>query len=243
MSDRIIAMSREWRFRAVLMVVVGALVMFEGAAALAGTAGIPFCGTCVSKTIAPELLVVRTHDLPGFAGAKTSLEATESASVWAHGGESTPAEAEAEVAYLRREGFQEAVQETVRSPHNREAQSFALVFKSAYAGKRELSSTYAADLKGFNKRGLKRLAVRTIAGAKGLSTFVRGQHFASGNVLFTTGRCFFVVVDYVHNAVTRAQGDRAPLVAAKVLYKRTKPLCRARNGGAAQPAGHDLHVL
>jgi hypothetical protein len=55
--------------------------------------------------------------------------------------------------------------------------------------------------------------------------FTPGKRGATGNVLFSTGRCFFVVGDLVHDARTSAQGTKAPIAGATALYKRTKHVC------------------
>jgi hypothetical protein len=46
-----------------------------------------------------------------------------------------------------------------------------------------------------------------------------------GNVLLLAGRCLLFVGDVVHGASTRAQAIRAPIAAAKPLYKGVTDAC------------------
>jgi hypothetical protein len=203
--------------------IVLACVALGSGAALAG--GIPFCTRCAaSSVIAPALLVVRPRDLPGFAGAKGRLYSTTSAFELAHEGENSSSEAESEAAYLTREGFREGVEESFHQA-DREGVSEALVFDSARAAKHQLITSVAQDLREYEKASLKRFVAAGVPGSVGLGNFNPGKRGATGNVLFSTGRCFFLVGDLVHDAITSAQGTKAPIAGAKALYKRTKRVC------------------
>lgn len=189
------------------------------------------CGFVVSSPalaaapIAPGLLVVTRHELPGFAGAKTSLNWTTSPSLYVKEyTQDTPAEAMAQLSGLVRMGFEEGVQGTFSAPH-REAVSEAIVFLSEHAAREEVKVALAEDLAAFEKSGLKRSPVPGIPGAVALGDFQAGQRGATDNVLLSTGRCFLSVGDRVLNASTRAQGARAPVAAAEALSKRVKQTC------------------
>jgi hypothetical protein len=163
--------------------------------------------------------------LPGFAGAKSQLLWTTSAEVFVRRfTEDTPAEAAAEIPMLMHAGFQEGVEESFHAT-GREGVSEALVFDSAQAAKDQLVTQVAEDLKVYEKAGLRRFGDPGIPGSAGLGNFTPGKRGATGNVLFSTGRCFFVVGDLVHDARTSAQGAKAPIAGATTLYKRTKHVC------------------
>jgi hypothetical protein len=202
-------------------------ILWSSVAVAAGSGpSISYCARCIAPSGIPaKLLVPRADELPGFVGAKTTLFSASSVSGWIRGDEGSAAEAEAEGAELRRDGFEQGVFERVNSPH-REAVSEALVFASAQGAIQDLDSSVAADLKGFeHERGLEKFAIPAIPGSAVLGNFDPARPGASGNVFFSVGHCFFLVADVVHNAHTGAQGTKAPVAAAKLLYKRVRHLC------------------
>jgi hypothetical protein len=175
--------------------------------------------------IAPAVLVATTHDLPGFAGAKTFLYTTTSASVFVHEfTQDTPAEAEVQLVGLTRMGFVEGVQRRFTAPH-RESISEAIMFESTQGAQEQLKLAVAEDLLAYEKRGLKQSSVPNLPGAVALGNFLKGHRGASDNVLFATGRCFLLEGDSVRNAAMRAQAESAPVAAAKALNKRLKQTC------------------
>jgi hypothetical protein len=138
--------------------------------------------------------------------------------------EDTPAEAAAEMPMLVHAGFREGVEESFHAARG-EGVSEALVFSSAQGAKDQLVTSLADALKEYEKASLRRFVDPGIPGSAGLENFTPGKRGATGNVFFSTGRCFFVVGDLVRDARTSAQGAKAPIVGATVLYKRTKVLC------------------
>ncbi len=204
------------------------IARWRGKAALLLALGCGFlvCSAAMAAApIAPRLLVARTHDLPGFAGARTGLESTTSPNVYVKEyTQDTPAEATAQLSGLIRMGFQEGVQGTFSAPH-REAVSEAIVFRSAQAAGEEVKAAVAEDLAAFEKSGLKRSPVPGLPGAVALGDFHAGHRGATDNVLFSSGRCFLSVSDRVLNATTRAQAAIAPVAAAKALSNRVKHTC------------------
>ena len=45
------------------------------------------------------------------------------------------------------------------------------------------------------------------------------------NVFFMTGRCYFLIANSIHDATSRAGGERAPIHAALALYRRNRSVC------------------
>jgi Domain of unknown function (DUF6531) len=107
----------------------------------------------------------------------------------------------------------------------REGVSEALVFSSAQGAKDQLVTSVAEALKEYEKVSLRRFVDPGIPGSAGLGNFTPGKRGATGNVFFSTGRCFFVVGDLVRDARTSAQGAKAPIAGATALYKRVKHAC------------------
>jgi hypothetical protein len=181
--------------------------------------------------VSASLLRPRARDLPGFAGAKASRYMTTSAIEWARAYNQTEAAIQQEAAELIQRGFQEAVSVFFtgrrEGPHShREAISVAIVFTTPAGAEQELAKSVADDLRAFRTPTLRQYRVPAIPGATGLGSVFYGKHHgASGNVLFSTGRCFFVVGDALHGDDGRAQGEHPSTVAAITLYKRTKAVC------------------
>lgn len=213
-----------------LAAVCAALCAIAGSTARASsgqTPGIEICSTCIASgpPIAPAQLVARPKDLPGFARAKSKLRWTTSAEVFVDRfTEDTPVEAAAEIPMLVHAGFQEGVEESFRAA-GREGVSEALVFSSTQGAKDQLVTSVAEALKEYEKASLRRFVDPGIPGSTGLGNFTPGKRGATGNVFFSTGRCFFVIGDLVHDARTSAQGAKAPIAGATALYRRAKHVC------------------
>ncbi|MGO8907563.1 MAG: hypothetical protein ACLQMH_18355 [Solirubrobacteraceae bacterium] len=177
-----------------------------------------------AAAIPPGSLVARPADLPGFATASTKVRSATSPSRYASVvlGE-RPSQARSEAVRLKRKGFREGVQELLSGPQG-EALSFALVLGSARIAEQEFQNSRRADLKGQGGAMVDRFAVPAIPGSLGFSAAEAGHSFAAANVLFATGRCFFVVGDSLGSA-TREQAASAPLAGATALYRRVRGLC------------------
>jgi hypothetical protein len=183
----------------------------------------------VAPPISPPLLVARTHELPGFGSAKVSFYWTPSAFEWAHGRGQSEAEAKSETAALLAQGFQDGAEaffigRRERGGKRREAVSDGLVFATVAGAAHFLRELVAESLNAYPKRGLKHFAVPSIPGAVEAGDFVSGRRGVTGNVFFATGLCVFAVGDSIHDATTRAEGMRAPIVAA-AIYAGTKQSC------------------
>lgn len=184
----------------------------------------PYCATCISdKLIEPELLEVHVSDLPGFKGGKGHYFATASATRWAER-EETAAEAEKEHAYLVSEAFIEGVASTV-IVKGRESVGETLVFKTSSAAQTTLARAATEVAKPDAKESLARFRVEGIPGSVGLGFYTPKQRGTASNILFATGRCFVLVADRVVHASTLEEANRAPVAAAKRLYKRVRDLC------------------
>jgi hypothetical protein len=177
-------------------------------------------------------LVARVHDLPGFAGARVHLSSTRSAFTWAHQGQGTWTQDEVQTSTLRTLGFEQGVEAfftaTAREAHghHREAVSEALVFPTASSAESALKASVPEALSVYGKQGMREFpGPAIIPGSISLDAFSPGVRGRAGNVFFSTGRCFFVVGDFVYSATTRAQADRAPLAGALALYRRDRRLC------------------
>jgi hypothetical protein len=181
----------------------------------------------VAPTVPPAELVAHTNELPGFAGAKVTLDWSASAFEWGRFLAEGEAEAKRVTAVLLRDGFQEGAQAFFRGRResgnrHREGLSEAAMFATVPAAEQALVANVSHTLK---LHGFKRFLVPSIPGAVGADLFNPHRRGGGGNVLFSTGRCYFLVGNSIHDAKTRAQLDRAPVAAAAALYARTKQLC------------------
>jgi hypothetical protein len=177
-------------------------------------------------------LEVRVGDLPGFRGAHMSVFAAADPTEWAEAGEGSEAQKHAYAAQLIARGFQDGVSEFFSGRkdaprRHREAVSEALVFTSEAGAREEFTEMVAQAEKPVDKHPRHRYGDPAIPGSVGLSDHgsSRGLRYATGNIFFTVGRCFFVVGDSLHSGETRVQGERPATVAATALYKRAKQAC------------------
>jgi hypothetical protein len=174
--------------------------------------------------IAPASLVAHAGELPGFSAAHTKLKSATSASRYVnvvlgeHGHE-----ARTELAKLKRRHLREGVQELL-SINTGEALSLALVFATPGDAKAEFRSRKSETVKAQGRAVVDPLAVPAIPGSFGFTAVEAGQSSVAANVLFTTGRCYFVVGNSLEGA-TREEAATAPLAGASAVYQRVKPLC------------------
>jgi uncharacterized membrane protein YtjA (UPF0391 family) len=177
-----------------------------------------------AAAIPPAALVAHSDELPGFAAAKVKLRWASSVRRYAKFvlGENRR-EARKEVARLKRKGFLQGVQELLSSPAG-EALSNAVVFRSARGAERELKTSLAEVLKAQGKAVIRRFTVAAIPGSLGFSGYEAGQPGGAANVLFSTGRCFFLVGDALPGSTVQ-QLSVAPIAGATALYQRVASLC------------------
>jgi len=175
-------------------------------------------------SIQASSLVVHPAEMPGFTTARVKLQSAKSASRYAKVvlGEGSR-EARSEIKRLKRKGFREGAQEFLSTLAG-EALSLALVFRNARIAEHELTVSTAEDVKAQGKAAVERFTVPAIPGSVGFSAVEAGGPSAAANVLFTTGRCFFVVGNSLAKA-TREQADSAPIAGASALYLRAQTLC------------------
>jgi hypothetical protein len=169
-------------------------------------------------------LVVHPAEMPGFTTARVKLQSAKSPSRFAKVvlGEHSR-EARSEIKRLKRKGFRGGAQEFLSTLAG-EALSLALVFANARVAEHELAISMSEDLKAQGKAAVARFTVPAIPGSAGFSAVEAGAPSAAANVLFTSGRCFFVVGDSLAKA-TPEQADSAPIAGATALYVRVKGLC------------------
>jgi hypothetical protein len=132
-------------------------------------------------------------------------------------------EAQAEVGTLKKEGFQEGVEERLSTSQD-EALSDALVFSRAKGAQRELNANASEDI-GRHHAGLKQFTVAAIPGSVGFGQQRNHIRGATADVLFTTGRCFFLVGVAMNDGATQKQANNAVVSGAIALYRRLKRLC------------------
>jgi hypothetical protein len=169
-------------------------------------------------------LIVHRSELRGFATATRIVHSTQSPHVYATIiNRDGPAEAKTEIAQLKGEGFREGVQELLLATPQGEAVSDALVFGSSRGARLEFKANLSEDLKAHP--GLKRFSVGIIPGSVGLSQFESGGAGATTDVLFSTGRCFFLVGTAVYGVLTKRQAIADANAAAHALYRRTRSVC------------------
>jgi hypothetical protein len=176
--------------------------------------------------IAPTSLVAHAGELPGFGEANIKLKSATSAAryvkvVFGEKG----SEARKEAARLKRKHFREGVQELL-SIRNGEALSLALVFGSARVAKQELKDSRSETVKAQGKAVVDPFTVPAIPGSFAFTATEGNESSVAANVLFATGRCYFVVGDSLEGvAITREQASAAPVAGATALYSRVKSLC------------------
>jgi hypothetical protein len=176
--------------------------------------------------IASASLVAHADELPGFGEANVKLKSATSASRYVKLvlGEKG-SEARKEVASLKRKHFREGVQELL-SVRNGEALSLALVFGSSRIAKQELKNSSSETAKAQGKAVVERFPVPAIPGSFAFTAAEASGSSVAANVLFATGRCYFVVGNSLEGvAVTRQQASAATAAGATALYSRVKSLC------------------
>jgi hypothetical protein len=174
--------------------------------------------------IAPRSLVAKPSQLPGFSGAKVRLRSGASPSAYAKSVlQERPRQARKEAARLKREGFREGVQELLSGTQG-EALSLAVVFRTAKDAKRELKVSMSADVKAQGNVEVKQFSIASIPGAFAFTASEAGKPGAAGNVLFTVGRCYLVVGDYLKTG-TVEQASAVPTGGGPAVYQKVKHLC------------------
>jgi hypothetical protein len=201
------------RLAAVRAVLIGLTV-------LVCTAGV---ATDVSaRQIPPSKLVVRPSELPGFALAEHGIASTTSARrIAKEFFKDKPAEVVPDVNRLNHEGLRLGVLEWFEYARAY-AESDASVYSSSRGARGELASNLRFLVSQGGRR--ERFTAPSVPGSIGVS--FPGASGRTDDVLFTSGRCFFVVWNHFEAPVTQEESRRAPLAGASRLFKRVKGLCR-----------------
>jgi hypothetical protein len=182
---------------------------------LAGVAG---------AAVPTGVLVAHPAELPGFATAKVKIRSASTPYRYAkvvledkHG------EAMRQAAKLSRKGFREGVSELL-SGSSGEALSVAVVFRTRRSAREEFKRSLAETLKAQGKAPIERVTVGAIPGAYAFSVAEPGQPGGAANVLFASGRCYFLIGNFLRSAPAQ-QLSVAPIAGATAVYQRSKRLC------------------
>jgi hypothetical protein len=179
-------------------------------------------------------LVAQHNDLAGFGAAvQTKPLETTFALEWALTSEQGIPAAEREAKILEHRGFEAGVQIVFVGQHEgaherREADSVGMVFSSSAGAEEELAEESASGAKQFRAERSKRTVLLHggVPGIPGSAQFgARDPRGAVDNVLFSVGRCYFVVADSLKQRSTARQVERPLRSAAITVYDRAKEAC------------------
>jgi hypothetical protein len=171
-------------------------------------------------------LVPHVSELPGYKHARMSLQATASAFKWAHTtNQGTWSEAQLEANGLEALGFEEgavAYYHLGRFRHGsfrREAAAEAIVVSTPeHAG--ALMRSFTRELRrGAASEGVQVSSDPDIPGSVEVGGFT-ARKGGYDNVLFTSGRCVFLIGDFLRDARSLAEAMRAPRAAALAVEAR-----------------------
>lgn len=173
-------------------------------------------------------LVAQQHDLVGFGPARTTLFSTAYALEWTLNSGVSTALAEHEATELNGRGFQEGVSMYFigrkEGRGHREAASATAVFASSAGAQQELASAVSTFLKEeANDPRFHRGTVQAIPGSIELGK--RDKSGGFDNVFFSTGRCFFVIGDAIHEPSLAGQFRHPVRTAAATVYAQAKQAC------------------
>jgi hypothetical protein len=219
-------------------------VLRRGSGAIALAAALSVGALCTPAVAAtgPEIpiatLVAQRSDLAGFGPARMSRPFSSSyAAEWAFTFAPSADTAKREATELTEMGFREGVfvyftgrREGARE--HREAVSSALVFAASTGAEEELAISVAADLREHDHGHLHRSTVHAIPGSSELGE--GGRHGGVDNVLFSTGRCFFVIGDAIPSSSSAGQVRRPVRSAAIAVYDRAKQPCSEASVSSTQ---------
>jgi hypothetical protein len=180
------------------------------------------------------ILVARPQDFPGFGPVvrEKPLE-TIYALEWALTSEGSTASAEREAAMLKQWGFESGIQIVLvgrkeGTHERREAVSVGMVFSTSVGATEELAVETSAGRKAFAKVLVKgaKLLHGGVPGIPDSAQFGEGDRSgAVDNVLFSVGRCYFVVGDSLKRRSTAYEVGHPLRSAAVAVYRRAKAAC------------------
>jgi len=189
-----------------------------------GLAGCPIASARPAGRIRPTALVAAPAELPGFQFAEREIQSATTAMRYA--GQilqDGPKEARKETMALDRHGFREGVQEYFDGLDG-EALSIGVEFSSAAGAEWE----YAASLREIaHGQGATRFGVAGVPGAVGFVHLPKSGPGGDGNVVFRSGRCFFLVGDALPNATGAEELSAPPSAGALALYRHDRRRCGA----------------
>jgi hypothetical protein len=163
-------------------------------------------------------LVAQHNDLAGFGAAvQTKPLETTFALEWALTSEQGIPAAEREARLLEHRGFEE----------RREADSVGMVFSTSAGAEEELAEQSAWGHKEFERKSKGTVLLHGgIPGIPDSAQFgARDSQRSVDNVVFSVGRCYFVVADSLKRRSTARQVERPLRSAAITAYDRAKGIC------------------
>jgi len=145
--------------------------------------------------------------------------------------------AKREATELTQMGFREGVfvyftGRRERAREHREAVSSGLVFATSTGAEQDLAISVATELREHDHGHLHRSTIRAIPGSSELGE--GGRHGGVDNVLFSIGRCFFVIGDAIPSSSSAGQVRRPVKSAAIAVYDRAKKPCSEASVSATQ---------
>jgi hypothetical protein len=214
----------------------------SGAIALAAALSVgALCAPPVAAT-GPEIpiatLMAQRSDLAGFGPARMSRPFSSSyAAEWAFTFAPNADSAKREATELTEMGFREGAfvyftGRRERAHEHREAVSSALVFATSAGAEQDLAISVATELREHDHGHLHRSTIHAIPGSSELGE--GGRHGGVDNVLFTTGRCFFVIGDAIPRSSSAGQVRRPVRSAAIAVYDRAKQPCAEASVSSTQ---------
>jgi hypothetical protein len=199
------------------VVVGGFLVIGTSVAGMAGASSVPGI----------KSYLLRSGEMPGFV-VHGAAETGTGAKQWVKDvDDETGATANGEIRTLRSAGFVAGAYENLRPKHGSDGAggSTALLFKTSVDAGRDVAAQYAEGL-AIQPQGATIHPFKvSIRGARGFTVPGSGSNAAgAGNVIFSAGRCVFVVGDFLKGTHPDTAGP--VIAAAKSLDRRVGGICR-----------------
>jgi hypothetical protein len=170
-------------------------------------------------------LMLQPSELAGFAVIAGGSSYTTSAARWTAELEEQGAAGVDELAHLTADGFRAGVMEFLTGRGGSEAIYNGILFATAAGAAQQLSEDVSYDETHYPRAVLHRSRIRGIAGAVVFSGLLAARHEASSNVIFSSGRCSFILADSIHHASAVAQASARTIAAARSVQQRLRRAC------------------
>jgi hypothetical protein len=201
------------------------------AAAIAGAVvalAVGFCGGVAGATPTVTSLLIRSGEMPGF-GVRGAPETATGASAWVTRVDAEKgAKARKDILALRAAGFVAGAYENLGPKNgatNKAGGSTVLLFKTAADAAKNVAKQYAQGVALQPKAATLHPLAVGLRGGRGFTAPGSGPHAAAAsNAYFSSGRCLFVVGDFINGTHPNTAGP--VLAAAKNVARRTATACR-----------------